>query len=172
MSQVLVLNASYEPLNVTSVKRAVVLVLKDKAEPIEVLVQRKFRSERRSIPYPLVIRLVKYVRVPRNVRLRISKKAVLARDSYRCQYCGRENDYLTVDHVVPRSRGGESDWENVAAACPACNTRKGNHLLHEVSMSLIRKPMAPSYIVLILLEARTVHESWHPYLSYEIRPVS
>ncbi|GFP23784.1 hypothetical protein HKBW3S09_01249 [Candidatus Hakubella thermalkaliphila] len=92
MSQVLVLNASYEPLNVTSVKRAVVLVLKDKAEPIEVLAQRKFRSERRSIPYPLVIRLVKYVRVPRTVRLRIPKKAVLARDSYRCQYCGREND--------------------------------------------------------------------------------
>jgi len=165
MNQVLVLNASYEPLNITTIKRAIVLVLKDKAEPIEVILERRLKSEKISMPYPLVIRLVKYIKIPRKMRLRISRKAVLARDNYLCQYCGKEDDCLTVDHVVPKSRGGVTSWENVVAACPSCNNIKGNKLLQEAGMSLIRPPGEPSYIVFILLGTRVINEAWIPYLA-------
>ena len=165
MNLVLVLNASYEPLNITTIKRAIVLVLKDKAEPIEVIIERRFKSENISLPYPLVIRLVKYVKIPNRIKLRISRKAVLARDSYVCQYCGKEDYSLTVDHVVPKSRGGTTSWENVVAACPYCNNRKSNKLLYEVNMSLIRPPAEPSYLVFILLGTRVINEAWRPYLA-------
>ncbi len=165
MNQVLVLNASYEPLNITSIRRAIVLVLKDKAEPIEVIIERRFKSEKISMPYPLVIRLVKYVKIPKRIKLRISRRAVLARDNYVCQYCGNEDDYLTVDHVVPKSRGGVTSWKNVVAACPSCNSKKGNKLLHEANMSLIRPSEEPSYIAFILLGTRVINEAWRPYLA-------
>ena len=121
----LVLNASYEPLNVCSVRRAVVLILKEKAELLE-QGERKLHSESITLPHPVVIRLVTYVRVPRDTRSRrITRRAVFARDSWTCQYCGTTS-HLTVDHVIPRSRGGASDWENIVTSCAPCNRRKGN----------------------------------------------
>ena len=112
MQQVLVLNASYEPLNVTTVRRAHVLVFKGKAEVIEKL-QQPLRSAEDTYPWPHVIRLVQYVRVPRTLQRKISRRALFARDGWRCMYCGTTSGRLTLDHVVPRSRGGDSVWENV-----------------------------------------------------------
>src|SRR5207248_1065944 len=125
MQQVLVLNASYEPLNVTTVRRAHVLVFKGKAEVIEEL-EEPLRSATDTYPRPHVIRLVQYVRVPRTLQRKISRRALFARDGWRCAYCGETGGRLTLDHVVPRSRGGESVWENVVTSCAPCNMRKGN----------------------------------------------
>ena len=135
MQQVLVLNASYEPLNVCTVRRAHVLVFKGKAEVIERLDQ-PLRSSSTSFPWPHVIRLVTYVRVPRAVQRKISRRALFARDGWRCVYCGSTAGRLTLDHVVPRSRGGDSVWENVVTSCAPCNHKKGNRLLEEASMTL------------------------------------
>ena len=112
MQQVLVLNASYEPLNVCSLRRAHVLVFKGKAEVIEEL-DRPLRSATDTYRWPHVIRLVHYVRVPRMVQRKISRRALFARDGWRCVYCGTSNGRLTLDHVIPRSKGGDSTWENV-----------------------------------------------------------
>ena len=126
--RVLVLNASYEPINVCTMRRATVLVLKERAEVIERR-EGAIHSERLEMVRPCVIRLVRYVRVPRDVhRRKITRRAVLARDAYTCQYCGRESAGLTVDHVIPRSRGGTSHWDNIVAACAPCNRKKGNRL--------------------------------------------
>ena len=141
--RVLVLNASYEPINVCTMRRATVLVLKERAEILE-HGEGALRSERLVLEQPCVIRLIRYVRVPRDVhRRKITRKAVLARDAYTCQYCGRESHGLTVDHVIPRSRGGSSAWDNIVAACAPCNRRKGNRLPHEASMPLRGKPKPP-----------------------------
>ena len=115
--RVLVLNASYEPLNVCTVRRALVLLLKEKAEVLE-RGDGVLRSETMRLDRPEVIRLISFVRVPRDIhRRRITRKAVLARDGWTCQYCGSSKPSLTVDHVIPRSRGGESVWENIVASC-------------------------------------------------------
>lgn len=132
--RVLVLNATYEPIHVCSVRRAAVLLLKAKAEVLE-SGDRVLHSEWIDLERPVVIRLVAYVRIPRDVhRRKITRKAVLARDAWTCQYCGRERAGLTVDHVIPRSRGGESVWENIVASCAPCNRRKGNRLPREIQM--------------------------------------
>lgn len=161
---VLVLNASYEPINVCSTRRAVILVLKDKAEVLE-RAGNPLRSERTSISRPLVIRLVTYVRVPRNAHSRrISRKAILARDSWTCQYCGERKPGMTIDHVIPRSRGGKSVWENTVAACGGCNRRKGNRLPHEIQMHPRKKPRPPSPTLFITIASPTVPASWQPYI--------
>ena len=134
-SRVLVLNASYEPINVCNVRRATVLVLKERAEILE-RGEGALHSERLTFERPCVIRLVRYVRVPRDVhRRKITRKAVLARDAWTCQYCGRQAAAgLTVDHVIPRSRGGQSVWENIVASCAPCNRKKGNLTPREARM--------------------------------------
>src|SRR4029453_8804481 len=142
MQQVLVLNASYEPLNVCSVRRAHVLVFKGKAEVLEDL-PRPLRSAGDTFRGPHVIRLVQYVRVPRAVKRKISRRALFARDGWRCQYCGSTGK-LTLDHGTPRSGGGASVWENVVTSCAPCNLRKGNRLLDEVQMPLISPPRPPA----------------------------
>ena len=164
MQQVLVLNASYEPLNVCSVRRAHVLVFKGKAEVIEEL-GHPLRSATTSFPWPHVIRLVQYVRVPRTVQRKISRRALFARDGWRCVYCGTSGGRLTLDHVVPRSRGGESVWENVVTSCAPCNLRKGDKLPHEASMELRSKPRAPAPVLFIRLAAPNIPERWGPYLN-------
>jgi len=161
--RVLVLNSSYEPLNVCTVRRAVVLVLKEKAEMLETG-SRHLRSESTTIPHPVVIRLVTYVRVPRDsARRRITRRAVFARDSWTCQYCGRTS-HLTVDHVMPRSRGGLSVWENIVTSCAPCNRRKGNRTPVEVDMHPRRKPKAPGPTIFIRVAAPVVPAAWQQYL--------
>ena len=163
MQHVLVLNASYEPLNVCSVRRAHVLVHKGRAELVEQL-ERPLRSASGAFPWPHVIRLLEYVRVPKAVQRKISRRALFARDEFRCQYCGSSGK-LTLDHVVPRSRGGDSIWENVVTSCAPCNLRKGNRLLEEVRMHLRRQPRPPTPTLFVTLAAPTVPETWRPYLT-------
>ena len=162
--RVLVLNASYEPINVCTVRRAAVLVLKSRAEVLE-KGRGALHSERLELDRPCVIRLVRYVRIPRDVhRRKITRKAVLARDAYTCQYCGHQANGLTVDHVIPRSRGGSSEWENIVASCAPCNRRKGNRLPLEASMHPVSRPRAPGPTVFIRIAAPRIPVAWEPYL--------
>jgi 5-methylcytosine-specific restriction endonuclease McrA len=163
LQQVLVLNASYEPLNVCSVRRAHVLVWKGKAEVVERL-EQPLRSATHSFTWPHVIRLVHYVRVPRAVQRKISRRALFARDGWRCVYCGSSGGRLTLDHVIPRSKGGESIWENVVTACAPCNHRKGNRTLEESGLHLMTIPRPPAPVLFIKLAAPRVPTGWKPYL--------
>jgi 5-methylcytosine-specific restriction endonuclease McrA len=139
MGQVLVLNASYEPLNITSWRRAVVMVLKGKAEGLEHDWGRQIRSD---LMQPTVIRLRQFVRVPYRP-LPLTRRNLFQRDGHRCQYCGSRQERLSVDHVLPRSRGGKDSWENVTTACLSCNVRKGNRTPREAGMVLAHPPHRP-----------------------------
>lgn len=165
MSSVLVLNATYEPLSVVSVRRAVVLLLKEKAEIVEAA-EAELRAENLTIPTPLVIRLVYYVRIPYRVSLPLTRRTVLARDHYTCQYCGGQppRKELTVDHVLPRSRGGYTTWDNVVAACQHCNGRKGNRTPDEANMNLRSKPIQPRYVALAMVESPDARQAWRKYI--------
>jgi len=165
MRSVLVLNTTYEPLNVCSVRRALVLLLKGRAEALEQS-GTALRSRHAVFEIPLVIRLTTYVRLPRRTAsVHISRRAVFARDRHRCQYCGSTR-HLTVDHVVPRSRGGEDTWDNLVTSCAPCNRKKGDRPLHLAGLRLIRPPRPPGPTAFVLLQVDHVHESWRPYLSY------
>src|SRR6266566_4893723 len=162
--RVLVLNATYEPINVCTVRRAVVLLLKEKAELIE-RGRHELHSESSTLARPVVIRLVTYVNVPRDAhRRKITRRAVFARDSWTCQYCGSRSN-LTVDHVIPRSKGGASSWENIVASCAPCNRRKGNSLPRQVGMRLLKQPRTPSPHVFIQVASPTIPAAWQQYLA-------
>jgi 5-methylcytosine-specific restriction endonuclease McrA len=138
---VLVLNASYEPINICGARRALVLVLKGVARTEEEQ-GSTLHAARVVVPMPSVIRLLEYRRIPHQTRA-LSRKNILLRDRNTCQYCGiiLTSSELTLDHVIPRSRGGSSSWENLVACCHTCNRRKGNQLLHELKeMTLAREP--------------------------------
>jgi len=151
----LTLNASYEPVALVPVKRAIVLVVTEKAEIVEANLERRFRSEKAEYPYPLVIRLVKYVEIPRRLRRHVTNTILFARDGYRCQYCGRHKselgrrESLTRDHVKPLSRGGGNSWDNVVTACTRCNARKGDRLPMECGMYPRSTPKEPRYVVMV-----------------------
>ena len=163
MGQVLVLNASYEPLNITSWRRATVLMLKGKAETLE---EDSSRVIRPDINIPTVIRLRHFVRVPFR-ELPVTRKNVLQRDNSCCQYCGYSGDKLSIDHVIPRSRGGLDNWENVTTACITCNVVKGNRTPQEANMLIKRKPHRP--LGHLSLEANKhihsgLHREWSKYV--------
>jgi len=161
MTTALVLNATYEPLCVVSARRAVVLVLSDKAEIVHDSGAR-MHSARLTVTVPSVVRLTTFVRVPVRRRAPLNRRAIFARDGGRCQYCFAPAE--SIDHVVPRSRGGEHVWENVVAACRPCNTRKRDRLLSETPMALRRRPAAPRELTWITVAAGTVPSAWEPYL--------
>lgn len=138
MSKVLVLNASYEPLNLTSWRRAVILILKGKAEQLEYSEKLLYTA----LPLPTVIRLRYYVRVPYK-EIPLTRRNILERDDHTCQYCAYRGDNLTLDHVVPRSRGGKESWDNLVAACVRCNVNKGNRTPEEAKMPLKNLPRRP-----------------------------
>ena len=140
-ANVLVLNLDYQPLNVCNVRRAVVLLSKEKATVIEQN-GHIVTSERLSFPSPSVIRLAYHVKRPRPV-VKLTRKEVLQRDDHACQYCGKRGNDLTLDHVMPRHRGGQHTWENVVAACRHCNHKKGGRTLAESKMQLLRQPKRP-----------------------------
>jgi 5-methylcytosine-specific restriction endonuclease McrA len=160
------LNASYEPLNIVSVKRAIVLLLKEKAELIEAA-RAKIRAERLHMDVPLVIRLVAYVPIPRRLPLPLSRRTVLARDLHTCQYCGEQpgRTELTLDHVTPRSRGGATTWENVVTACGPCNRRKGNRTPEEAGLKLRSAPGRPRFVAVVMLGEAHSHQVWQKYLT-------
>lgn len=161
MSLTLVLNATYEPLCVVPLRRAVVLVLAEKATVVAAG-EGVLRSARQAIPAPRVVRLSRYVRVPYRRSLPMTRRGVLQRDGYRCAYCAGRAE--TVDHVVPRSRGGRHEWSNVVAACRRCNHRKADRLVGELGWSLPFAPSAPHGTVALLVGYARLHPSWEPYL--------
>ncbi len=156
----LALNASFEPLTVVPARRAVRLVLDGKAEVLERDHARLFRSEHHVIPWPSVIRLVRYVHVPHRFRRQVTNTFLFARDGYTCQYCGkhrndlRPRQFLTRDHVVPVSRGGANRWENVVTCCSTCNNRKGDRIPAEVGLRLRAQPTEPNYVHLVWVVRR------------------
>lgn len=157
----LVLNATYEPLCVVPLRRAVVLVLAEKAVVVAVG-DGVLRSARQTIAVPSVVRLSRYVRVPYRRAVPLTRRSVLERDGHRCAYCDGRAD--SIDHVVPRSRGGGHIWSNVVAACARCNHRKADRLLHELGWSLPFRPAAPAGTTALLLGVARRHPGWEPYL--------
>lgn len=140
---VLVLNQNYEPLNVCTVRRAFILVDRGKAEIVEDG-RGYLHSISASFPIPAVIRLIYLIRRPRP-QGRLTRRDVFLRDRYTCQYCGHQTKDLTLDHVIPRHRGGNHDWENVVAACKQCNHRKAGRTPQEAHMRLVRQPFQPPF---------------------------
>ena len=151
----LALNASFEPLTMVPMRRALRLVIEGKAEIVEADGLDLVRSARLALPKPLIIRLVKFIHVPRRFRRQVTNTFLFARDSYRCQYCGRHRtelrgrEFLTRDHVIPISRGGLNVWHNVVTACSPCNNRKGSHLGVELGMIPLHAPHEPNYVELV-----------------------
>lgn len=162
MDRALVLNASYEPLCVVPLRRAVVLVLAEKAEVVAEG-DGSVRSPSRCLPMPAVIRLTRFVRVPFRRGTTLTRPAVLARDRYRCAYCNQRG--TTVDHVIPRSRGGRHRWDNVVAACRTCNGRKDDRTPQEAGMTLLWDPYVPAGTVALVVAVGRIDESWEPYLA-------
>jgi len=165
MSSVLVLNVTYEPLSVVSLRRAIVLLLKDKAEILEATEQR-IHAAHMNLPIPLVIRLVYFVSVPHRVSIPLSRRTVMLRDHFTCQYCGAQppKASLTIDHVVPRVHGGSTAWENVVCACKPCNLRKGSRTPEEANMHLRSKPTRPQFMAVVLLGQAPMNDAWAKYM--------
>jgi 5-methylcytosine-specific restriction endonuclease McrA len=167
MSGALVLNATYEPLCVVPLRRAVVLVLAEKAVIVE-SGPSVLHSARVSLPAPTVVRLARYVRIPYRREVPLTRRAVLDRDAHRCAYCGSRAD--TIDHVRPRSRGGAHVWTNVVAACARCNHRKGDRLLAELGWHLQVAPAQPPRNVAAVLGWARREPSWQRYLAWASGP--
>jgi 5-methylcytosine-specific restriction endonuclease McrA len=164
MSRALVLNATYEPLCVVPSRRAVVLVLDHKAEMLHDA-GAALHSEHLTVPVPSVIRLRHFVKVPFRRRAPLNRRGIFARDGHRCQYCGGAAE--SIDHVIPRSRGGEHTWDNVVAACRPCNVRKRDRLLPETSMALRHRPSVPREMTWVVVAVGQVPSHWEPYLRPE-----
>lgn len=162
MQTTLVLNATYEPLTVVPIRRAIVLVLAEKAEIVE-CGDGELRSARCSVRLPRVVRLIRYVRVPFRGSAPFSRRAVLQRDRHRCAYCGAKA--TTIDHVLPRSRGGRDTFTNCVAACESCNARKGNRLLKELGWKLPFTPAAPRVTGWLVIGLAAPDPVWEPYLA-------
>lgn len=159
---VLVLNQDYQALSVCSVERAMVLVWLQKAELVADRADKVLHSPQAKFPWPTVVRLKRYIRVPYR-RVLLTRRNVLRRDGHRCQYCGAA-ERLTLDHVLPRSRGGKDAWDNLVAACTPCNNKKGNRTPEEAGMPLRRRPFRPSHVMYMRDLVGTLDDTWKPYL--------
>lgn len=160
--RVLVLNQNYEPLSVCRAQRAVVMVVLGKAEVVE-RYDAEIRSVSLSMPLPSVVRLQMYIRAPRR-RVALTRRNVLRRDSFTCQYCGTRRGPMTTDHVVPRSMGGGDSWTNLVCACVRCNNAKGNHTPKEAGMKLARPPRRPHRYTQVTFWSTIPDSRWRPYL--------
>ncbi len=151
----LTLNASYEPLTIVPVRRALRLVIDQKAEALEVDSSRRFRSENLVYGAPVVIRLIRFIQVPRRFRRHVTNTFLFARDRYTCQYCGRHRrhlrhrEFLTRDHLLPICRGGDNSWANVTTACTRCNHKKAHRTPGEARMKLLSRPGEPNHVELV-----------------------
>ncbi len=162
MAGVLVLNVTYEPIGVVSLRRSIGLWLSEKVDVLE-QAEATMRSASLSMRAPSVIRLRYYVKVPHHRVAPLSRKAVFARDGGRCQYCGAPAD--TIDHVLAKSRGGTHTWDNVVAACRTCNSRKGNCLLAETTLTLRSRPAPPRrHTWVAAATGRPIPDEWNSYL--------
>lgn len=161
-SDVLVLNQDYQPLSICSVQRSVKLLFLEKAELLHDDPDKVIRTVNDEFSYPSVIRLRRYIRLP-YAKIVLSRRNIMKRDRYTCQYCGIKSD-LTLDHVIPRSRGGEDSWENLVTACNHCNVKKGNRTPDEADMPLNVEPYRPVHITFFQNLLGGVQEDWKPYL--------
>lgn len=162
-SPVLVLNQNYEPLNICRVRRAMVLILRGKAEVLE-NGRGEIHAITISLPIPSVVRLTQLVKRPR-LQKKLTRFEVFNRDKYKCQYCGREGRDLTLDHVVPRSRGGTHDWQNVVSCCFPCNLRKAGRTPSEASMKLTRLPSPPPPATFsVPYQHLRIHHEWQKFI--------
>ncbi len=163
-SKVLVLNSSYEPLTVCNAQKALVLLFGGKAVPVAHHPERVVHTFSRTYPLPTIVRLSVFVRIPFR-RIMLNRKNIFLRDNFRCQYCGKTGAPMTIDHILPRSRGGESTWENLITACPRCNTVKGDRTPREAGMLLLKQPIKPNHLILFTQYlSPLVKEDWKPYL--------
>ena len=163
-SPVLVLNQNYQPLNICNARRAIVLVGVGKAELL-VNGRGRIRSISRTFPIPSVIRLIYMVKRPL-MRRRLSRRAVFYRDRFTCQYCGKETRELTLDHIMPRSRGGSHGWSNVVSACISCNHRKAGSTPAEARMGLMKEPKAPRPNPYFIFHLRPMLEEWKQFIPW------
>ena len=162
MRNVLLLNASYEPLCAISAKRAIVLVLSDKAEVVTERSGSAVHSASLSFPMPSVVRLIRYVNVPRFRKAYLSRRTILARDNKICCYCGGKAN--TMDHVIPRSREGRHTWTNIVACCYDCNQRKDNRLLEDLGWKMLYVPFEPEGTRRIVLILGSIDPDWEEWL--------
>ena len=166
---VLVLNSSFQPLSVIPERRLIVLLSKQKVtfvdEAVRQLIEESIQARRLELERPVIVQLLANVRIPR-MALQPTRANILLRDEETCQYCGKRTRELTLDHVIPRSRGGQSTWENLVASCRACNGKKGNHLLKELNMHLLRQPRAlgQEYAGIFLLRYPKLREAYEQFL--------
>lgn len=158
----LVLNAGYEPLSVVSFRRALLLVLAEKATIISADDKKPVRSAQNSLPRPTVIVLNRYVRRPQRMMNHVTRRGVLRRDSYKCAYC--DKPATTIDHVIPRCKGGENSWENLVAACFPCNSRKADKTLAQLGWHLRVTPRCPRSNALFLTGLEHMEADWGQYL--------
>lgn len=165
MDAVLVLNQDYNPLTICSAERAFLLLYLDKADLLSQIKEKALRSVSTAYPYPSVIKVKKYISIPYKGVI-LTRHNIFKRDAYICQYCGANKD-LTLDHLIPKSKGGKSTWTNLVTACKTCNSRKGDYNPEDVGMVLLRKPIRPSYVMFIRSTAKTIREDWLPYLEHK-----
>ena len=161
--KVLLLNSSYEPITIINVKKALIMLITKKVDYIE-KTNHFVRSEKLSFTVPEIIKLKTYIFLKQQ-KISLTRKNIFKRDKNICQYCGKTNVILTIDHVIPKNKGGSDTWENLVSACKRCNFIKGNTLLKDTKMCLLQKPKKPNY--LIYMQDYVLHdayESWKPYL--------
>jgi 5-methylcytosine-specific restriction endonuclease McrA len=161
--KVLILNQSYEPVGICSPKKALVLLILSKAEMVAERKNRVVRTVNKTFPFPSVIKLNSYVRVPFK-KVELSRKNILRRDGHQCQYCGKTGQDMTIDHIIPKSKGGQETWENLVTACNRCNNRKGNTTPEDAGLVLISKPRKPNHIIFMKQFVGRFEDSWRPYL--------
>ena len=159
---VLVLNQNYEPVTLCNVKRAVILVYLGKAEIVEKL-DVELHSVNSTMAFPSVVRLIVFIRKPRN-NVILNRKNIIKRDYHTCQYCGKKNLPLTVDHIIPKQVGGGDTWTNLICACIKCNNKKGNRTPEQANMKLLKNPKKPSHLFFIQFLVEKPHQRWKPYL--------
>jgi len=161
--EVLILNQNYEPLSVTEAKKAFVIFYLGKAQIVETYKGIKLNTVKSAYPVPSIVRLKKYVRISRRT-ISPTRRNILRRDGYRCQYCGTKNGPMTVDHIIPKTLGGKDSWENLVCACAKCNTKKGNRSLKEAGLEPIRAPRKPHFFYLVHNIINIPDPTWRPYL--------
>lgn len=157
------LNQSYEPISICSARKAIVLVLLSKADIVIERANRKIHSVNNSFPFPSVIKLMTYIKIPFK-EVELTRKNIIKRDANKCQYCGKKSIELTIDHIIPKSRGGSDSWENLITACVRCNNRKGNQTPDEAGIRLLSRPRKPNHIIFLKQNIANLEESWRPFL--------
>ena len=162
----LVLNFDYSPMSVCTVERAFLLIYRDKAEQVQAFESYQLRTVSKAFAMPAVVRLLRYVNIPYK-SVELTRNNIFKRDGFECQYCGSPRD-LTLDHVIPRSKGGPSSWKNLVTACKACNASKGDFTPEEAGLPLKRAPFKPSYLMFLRDFSGFEFEEWVPYLQVAV----